>query len=132
MISVGTASRIVRFALVGGTASVIYAMVTWLLVNSFSMTPTSASIISYMFAIPVSFLGQKYFTFRADGNVKIEFGLFTIGHVVGLVLSTVIMAVTQLYAVDIKLGILCVMIAVPIASYLFVNFLVFPMRTRAG
>ena len=132
MIDEALIHRLIRFGCVGGTASLVYAVLVWLLVSNGLTSPTTASIIAYLVAIPVSFLGQKFFTFRAKGKVKTEFGFFLANHAFGLLLSTGIMGMIQTAGLDIKLGIAIVVIAVPIVSYLFMNFLVFPARTRTG
>ena len=118
--------RLIRFGLVGGLASLIYAVVTYALISK-SIAPVWGSVIAYAIAIPVSFLGQKYFTFDAQGRVPVELSLFVITQAIGLILAAVIMSIcTNLWPTKPLIGIGFVVTAIPIMSYFSMRYLVFP------
>lgn len=118
--------RLIRFGLVGGLASLIYALVTYALMSK-SIAPVWASVIAYAVAIPVSFLGQKYFTFDARGRVPVELSLFLITQGIGLVAAAAIMAVLSSHPL---FGIIAVVIAIPLMNFIAMTYFIFPAKAR--
>lgn len=118
--------RLVRFGIVGGLASLIYAVVTYALITN-AMSPVWASVVAYAIAIPVSFLGQKYFTFDARGRVPVELSLFVITQAIGLLAAAAIM---MLFAAKPIMGILAVVIAIPLMNFVAMTYFIFPAKAR--
>ena len=110
--------RVARFGLVGGAAALIYAACLLALVHFFDVRSVVASALAYLVAIPFSFLGQKYFTFRSTGKVQQEFAGFVILQGLNLLVA---MAVTYLVVDVMELGhyagILAVIAIIALISY---------------
>lgn len=129
-ISRANISRLFRFAVVGGAASLIYAVIAYALIKS-GMGNIIASVIAYAVAIPVSFAGQKYFTFNAAGKVPVELSLFLITQACGLILAAVIMGLADhLFGGSAVPAILCVVIAIPIINFVIMTYVIFPAKNR--
>lgn len=110
--------RIVRFGIVGGAASGTYAVVVIGLVDGLRFDPTAASVIGYLCGIPVSFFGQKYFTFGSKARAREEIGRFIIVQLINLVLSLVVMRfVTVWLGLSHWLGIVAVIGVIALMTY---------------
>ena len=123
-------ARLFRFGLVGGTASLLYAVVAYGLIKS-GVSNVLSSVFAYAVAIPVSFAGQKYFTFNADGKVPVELSLFLVTQAIGLVLAALIMGVAeQMFSGSPIPAIVCVVIAIPILNFIIMTYVIFPAKNR--
>jgi putative flippase GtrA len=110
--------RIARFALVGGSAALVYAASLLTIVHFFATSSVLSSALAYVIAIPFSFLGQKYFTFQSRGAMRRELLSFLLLQGVNLVAAV---AVTHV-VVDVQglghyAGIAAVIIAIAVISY---------------
>lgn len=118
--------RIARFALVGIVASGVYAVAGLSLVDGLNVPPVIASGLAYMTAIPVSFLGQKHFTFGSCGAVRRELSRFILVQALNLVLAAGIMAlITDLFGQSHRLGIIVVIVSIPAVTYVLLATSVF-------
>ena len=118
--------RIARFGLVGGLASATYALIVLVLVDAMAMNTSLASVLAYLLAIPVSFFGQKHFTFGSSAAARGEFARFLIVQGVSLLLSLVVMrAVTDWLGWSHRIGILAVIIVIAVVNYGIMRNLVF-------
>lgn len=118
--------RLVRFAAVGAVCSVVYAVMAWVLHELVGMSAVISSFCAYLIAIPVSFAGQKYFTFRSTGAVRRELPLFIAVQVLGLFLAAAVMQlVTVTYGLSFGLGTAAVVAVVPLSTYVMLHFGVF-------
>ena len=68
--TVAELARIVRFGLVGGSSAAVYAVIMLGLADGLSVSPVWASAVAYVVAIPLSYLGQRRFTFRSKDPVR--------------------------------------------------------------
>ncbi len=117
--------KIIRFCIVGGLASLIYFISTHVILAHSSLGEVQASVFAYLVAIPFSFIGQKYFTFKAYGNPLVEMTLFIISHLLGLAISTGVVFISNAMALNINIGLIAVIVLVPIINFIFMNTIVF-------
>lgn len=124
--------RLVRFAIVGGVASLSYAMIAYLLVARMGVGQVAASAIAYIAALPISFLGQKFFTFRSRGAARVEAPRFLVLQGANLALAS---GVTAFFAHVLNApaiyGIIAVCVAIPLSAYLAMSIAVFRKADRA-
>lgn len=123
---VTTLLRLARYGLVGGLATVTYAVLAIALVSRLGMDPTTSSALAFLIAIPVSYLGQKHFTFASKGATRTELPRFLVVQGLNLIAATLIMRVV---AVDLGLGhvigTIAVVATIPLATYVMLNRAVF-------
>lgn len=128
-VNLATAARMLRFAITGGIASGVYAVVALIAVDLFAMSGLGASIVAYLVAIPVSFLGQKFWAFRAKGTLRQELPRFLAVQLFNLVAAAAIMAVlVDLAGIDRLIAIATVIIAIPVLTYALLARKVFTQR----
>lgn len=121
-----TLARLVRFAVVGATAAGVYAIVALVLIDSVGLAAMAASVIAYLVAIPVSFAGQKLWTFRSQGPVEREVPRFVGVQLANLAASAALLdVVVDRLHFDRLVGIAAVCVAVPLATYIALRYLVF-------
>jgi putative flippase GtrA len=117
-----------RFGAVGLAATGTYAAATLALSGS-GLANVWASALGYLLAIPVSFAGQKYFTFQAAGWSRSELVRFLIVQAINLVLAAVIMTtVADVLGYGRVAGVLAVVVSVPLITYLLLRTAVFTAR----
>lgn len=110
--------RVVRFALVGGTATAVHAGTTIVLIDGFGMaSATLAAILGTMVGIATSYLGNWAWTFEAQGNHARFLPRFLLVYALVMGLNSVVMYV----AAD-RLG-------APYLLPLFVTLLISPVLT---
>ncbi len=110
--------RLVRFGLVGGSSAVVYATVLLSLVHFLGTGSVVSSALAFVAAIPVSFFGQKYFTFQSQGTVKRELPAYLLLQGVNLIASVfVTYTVVDLFGMSHFFGILAVVIVITMVSY---------------
>jgi putative flippase GtrA len=73
----GPLATLLRYGLVGGSMSLLYAVIVPVLIEVISAPPWAASLAASAIVTPPTFLGQKLFTFRATGVVKRQFASFS-------------------------------------------------------
>lgn len=121
--------RLVRFAMTGGAASAVYAVCAFVGVDMLGLSGLVSSIVAYLIAIPVSFAGQKYWTFRATGNLSYELPRFFAVQITCLIASALIMTVlVDVLHLSHVLGVAAVIVAIPAASYILMSRGVFGKR----
>jgi len=115
-----------RFAIVGGISGGIYAAVVALLVHFELASPTIASMMGYIAAIPLNFVGQRSYTFRSKGNVSSEFVRFVVIQMINISVSALVMWFTvSVLGLTYIIGILLTIALIPVSSYVCLKFLVF-------
>ena len=117
--------KLCRFGLTGAICSLLYAVWAHAFIQFAGLDSVLSSALAYGLTVPVSFIGQKYFTFKARGKLRSELAGFFFTHGLGLLLAIVIMAAMELTPFDPVIGILAVMIAVPLISFVLMNTYVF-------
>ena len=58
--------RIIRFGLVGLTATMTHAVILWALVEGAYLHASEATVVGFLFAFFVSYSGHFYFTFQSN------------------------------------------------------------------
>lgn len=89
-----TASSALRFLVVGGANTLLYAVLSLLFMWLLPFSKQVSSTLAYLTAIPVAFLAYKKFVFRAASAIShSEILRFLVTHSVNLVVSYVMVAV---------------------------------------
>lgn len=126
-----TVMKFLRFALMGGCSGLIYAVVTWLLVSSNLADAPIASVIGYLAAVPLNFIGQKIFAFRAGGQVGSQALRFVMTTAVNIALSFGIMLASvswlQLGTLG---GIVLTILSIPFVTFFVLDRWVFAAASR--
>lgn len=118
--------RLARFGLVGGAATLAYGVIAYGLVSYGKIGDVLASVIAYAAAIPVSFLGQKFFAFRSTEPARQELVRFLVVQGFNLVLAAGVMAlVTNVFDLASIWGIVAVMLTIPMITYILLAVAVF-------
>lgn len=121
--------RFLRFAVVGGGSGLVYVLVVKVLVSWYSMDAPTASAIAYALAIPVNFLGQRLFAFRARGNPYREAVKFLVVHGLNLYLSYQLMQLaTGYFEWPLWVGIALCIVAAPLVTFVLLSWFVFVER----
>ena len=108
-----------------------YMAVVWAAVEQFSLAPLKASLIGYCIAIVLSYLGQKYFTFRSEGAHRVELPKFLVTSAISFAGSVGAMAATTALGWDYRVGILSAATLVPLGTFVVMYFWVFRHRHGA-
>lgn len=123
--------KIMRFGIVGAVSVIIYAVMAYLLTNYGGIEPVWASVTAYAIAIPVSFLGHKYFTFGSSGNMKTETPLFVLLQLCGLAVAAGLTAfITKALGWHSNIAILVVCVVLPPTNYFIMSLLIFTQSSR--
>jgi putative flippase GtrA len=117
-VAISTIAQVTRFAAVGAVASAVYAGVVLIVMGKFGLSSALAGAVGYIVAIPVSFLGQKRWTFRAQGKKYVEL----CGFVVVQAANTVLSALAMMIATDVLgfhpfVGIVVIVLLLPAMTY---------------
>ncbi|WP_313457074.1 GtrA family protein [Stenotrophomonas sp.] len=124
------AGKLIRFGAVGGTSTLLFAVLTWLLVDKSGMHPVLATVVAYLLLLAPNFAAHKYFTFGSKGEVASESGKFLVVHGLNIGLSAGGMAVISHAQLDYRWGILFSAIAVPVIVFIVMNFWVFRVSPK--
>lgn len=118
--------RMVRFSIVGIVATVVHVSVAIVAIDYAGVSPVIGSVIGFLAAFLVSYVGHFRFTFHVQGQYRDYVLRFGIGSLVSFVLSTVLVWVlTGPLRVDAKLALVATGIIVPISNYLINRLWVF-------
>ena len=61
-----TIFRVIRFGLVGVTATITHAVILWILVEGYFLPATQATVVGFLIAFFVSYFGHFYLTFQSN------------------------------------------------------------------
>lgn len=120
--------RIVRFGLIGVLSSLIYAVIVIIAVKGFGLEEVVASIIGYAAAIPVNFIGQKYYTFRSERPARQELLQYILVQAFNLGMAALIAYAVDRAGLNVYLGIVAVIMVIPAITYLLLKLAVFVPR----
>jgi putative flippase GtrA len=124
--------RIARFGLSGVVATLIYFMLTNLLVLVVGMPATAASVGAYLLSLGVSYLLQSRFTVRVKGDSVDQIARFVITSLAGLLISWCAMAITvDVLAWPYVIGAAVVCVLIPVANFFIFRGWVFAMHKTA-
>ncbi|WP_281062163.1 GtrA family protein [Mesorhizobium sp. M2D.F.Ca.ET.223.01.1.1] len=80
-------ARILRFAAIGGLSTLIYAVGTLALSDSFGLPAAVGSVVAYGAGAVFSYCGHRFVTFMSDGAVGFEIVRFVCATGAGFLLS---------------------------------------------
>lgn len=128
------AGRLVRFALVGVLASLLYALVTYAIAAAGIATPVVAAVGGSVAAGFVSYFGHLHFSFAVEPNHRVFVRRFVvITALVFLVNIGTTWLMTAVLKTSYVYSIIVVMALIPGISYLCNRFWIFePGLTRRG
>ncbi len=118
-------ARMLRFAGVGVFVTASYALTTFACIEWAHWHPVAAGLAACAVAIAVSYLGQKYFTFRSDAEHRIELPKFLAACMLAVVVSTACLTATAKLGIDYRAGILISAVLLPLCNFTVMNFWVF-------
>jgi len=115
-----------RFAIVGGSFSLGYAIVVAGLIRLADAPPLITSIIVYLICIPLAFRAQKKFAFRSDQTGRFAVVIYAAAQVASLAVVSTITSrfVTKNFFFDTGLF-LATAGGAAVASYLICRFIIF-------
>ena len=121
------ASPILRFLVVGGGNTLLYAVLSLLFMWLLPFSKQVSSTLAYLTAIPVAFLAYKKFVFRVGSAVShSEILRFLVTHGVNLVVSYVMVAILcGTFGLPREVGVLASCAAFAIIGYILMKLWVF-------
>lgn len=117
--------KLIRFVLVGGASTALFAALTWLMVEALSLHPVVATVTAYAVLLVPNFIVHKQYTFASDGATRKEWRKFLIVHGLNISLSTLGMSVISQQQIDYRWGIAFSAAAVPAIVFVAMGFWVF-------
>lgn len=118
--------EVVRFAIVGGGATILHSSIYVILLSSTTISGQLANFCGFSFAVLFSYFGQKYFTFQYLGKKKnsaLKFGLVS-GF--GLVLNSFwVFGAEHLLEVDSNFAVIGIATLTPLVTFVALKFWVF-------
>lgn len=124
----GGLRQLIVFAVVGGTATVCYAVGTWLLGTVFAWSPVAASVTSYAVCAAGSYLLHSIATFQVGAGASRDIFRFIVTTVLGFLISAGVMKVTELLNLPLLVGIIIVSVTIPLTNFLALKYWVFSRR----
>lgn len=88
----GRFSEVVRFAIVGGTATVIQVCIYIIFVNLVKVPAVPSTLISYVISFVFNYILSNYFTFHTRPSAINTFG-FTMSHLINMGMQTGLVAI---------------------------------------
>ncbi len=131
-VAIAEARQLARAGTVAIVSLLIYSSAYAALAETTHVGAVFVSMIAYATAMVISFVGHKYVTFRAGGNIRNQIFLYVVVHAVCLVVTVLItnLIVNTLHW-PYGFAILLVDITVPLISFLALRFVVFEERAYA-
>ncbi|WP_298035018.1 GtrA family protein [uncultured Desulfovibrio sp.] len=123
------ARRWIRFGLVGGAATLCYALLGLLFVNAWVMPMLLGNALAYLISFAVSYLGQSLWTFQAKGGHRAMLRRFAAAQAVGLGFNSCIVWLLVRFGLGYELAMPVAVVLVPVFVYLLCKYWVF-RRTR--
>ncbi|RUW34111.1 MULTISPECIES: GtrA family protein [unclassified Mesorhizobium] len=119
--------RLSRFAVIGGAATLVYALCALLLSGGGrALSATSASVIAYVIAGVFSYAGHKYFTFVSAGAHRFELPRFLLLNAMGLAIAAALPGLlTGRLGMPAAVPVLLTCVAVPLVNYIMLGRWVF-------
>ncbi len=119
-------AQFARYAVVGAVCGAVYTIVVLIIVERGFGSASMASAFGYAVAIPVSYLGHRWFTFRSRQRWLPEWGRFLLVQAVCIALAFVIMHVaTGPLAWPLWTGIALCVALLPLGGFVAMRVVVF-------
>jgi putative flippase GtrA len=123
---VGEFWQLLRFSAVGALATVVHIGVAMGVVAAAGISPTVGSMIGFVAAFVVSYLGHFRFTFAVPGRYRDYLLKFAVSSLASFLLSTgAVWVATAILGIDYKPALIALAIIVPFCNYLVNRFWVF-------
>jgi putative flippase GtrA len=118
--------RLARFSAVGALVTVIHIGVAMIAVTAAGANPTVGSMMGYVVALLVSYIGHFRFTFAVPGRYRDYLLKFAVNSLASFVLSTSVVGfATAILKIDYRPVLISLAIVVPVCNYLVNRFWVF-------
>lgn len=117
--------KLLRFAVVGSVVTGGYAIVAYSGIHWAGLNPQLANLIGCLAAIAVSYIGQKYFTFRSQQGHQFELPRFLLVCTLAVVASSASVATAIAIGLDYRIGIVIAAVAIPLCNFVVLNLWVF-------
>lgn len=118
--------RVVRFLIVGGTATGVYIAVAMVVVEFGHFSPVLGAVIGYCASFLVSYVGHLRFTFAVSGRYRDYVLKATVSSLASFFISTFAMwLATKMLMIDYRVALVAIAIIIPICNYLINRFWVF-------
>ncbi len=114
-----------RFGTVGAAATLFYAVLVAIFGFTIGIAPLYAHGLAYLFAIPLSYIGQRKWAFRHKGSKRASFFRFLVAALSAFIISTALVMLILAAGYPAILGTLCTMVVVPSVSFVVMRFWVF-------
>jgi putative flippase GtrA len=116
----------VRFAMVGGSFSLSYALITAGLIRFAAAPPLLTSVVVYLLCIPAAFWAQRHIAFRADQQAKGAIWIYAATQIGSLAVVSAITTrfVTRVFWQDTLLFLVTAGTAA-VASFLICRYIIF-------
>lgn len=95
-------------------------MVEWV-----GLAPVEASLSGFFLSVPVSYIGQKFFTFRSGSDHREELPKFFVTTSLAFCASTFGVMATVGLGFHYMVGVMAAALLVPLLSFLVMNYWVF-------
>lgn len=124
-------TQVIRYGIVGVIGTMLHIAVLVLLVEKYRLSPLWASSLGFLVVLIVSFILNRYWTFRSYGTVSVEFAKYCVTCVFGFILNFSIM----FFFVDVLswnyvIGQTMVILVIPISNFLLSRYWCFRVRSR--
>jgi putative flippase GtrA len=115
-----------RFALVGGTSGLIFAVATAFFISCVGADERLASMAGYLISMPINFFANRTFAFQSRGRAWADALRFVALHILNVVITVLAME-TSIKALGLHyaFGIAGAIICVPLISFILMNIWVF-------
>jgi putative flippase GtrA len=89
-----SANRVLRYGLVGASASALYIGLTISIIDAAILPPLAASVAAFFLSLPAAYLGHLYLTFRRTEAERRQFLRFVLAMSHAFTVSTAMMWLT--------------------------------------
>ena len=121
------------FITFGGLAGLVYAVILIFSVDIIGVPTFIASVIAFTLAIPVSYFGNRWVTYRSSNVLASEAIRFIVVQAINLLLtSAVVYFMMNWLALPTYIGVIVAFLAAPIISFILFELRVYRQRQDAN
>lgn len=117
--------KLLRFGFSGGIGTLLYGLLAISMSYLSQLDAMAVHVLAYALCVPVSYLLQRNFTFRYEGQHRVAILKFITAAVLAFCVSTLLVQLIKDSGYPEYLGTLIVMVIVPVSSYLTMQLWVF-------
>lgn len=118
--------QIVRFGIVGVTATAVHGLTLFVLVNGAQFSPMVGTAIAFLCAVAVTYAGQALWVFKVRQHGSAKVFRFAMSAVFGLLANVAIMKLAvDVAQVHYQIGFAAAVVLVPAMTYLINRYWVF-------